>query len=184
MNDRKQLLAAGALVAVLVSAGSVWVHHSQQQTATQKQQQARATMVPDATIERAVQDAKLPVSGLSVRSVGDIVVLKGNAPDNATIESAASVVRKLGVQRVANMIRIPTPPNDEAIKREAERQLVQTRALDGCRLAVSCDRGVLRVKGRVGNELQQDTVRAVLRAVDGVQKIETDLQVATEQASR
>lgn len=183
MNDKKQLLAAGALVAILVSAGSVWVHHSQQQAATRKQQ-ARATMVPDATIERAVQDAKLPVSGLVVRSVGDIVVLKGNAPDSATIESAATVVRKLGVQRVANMIQIPTPPNDEAIRREAERQLVQTRALDGCRLAVSCDRGVLRVKGRVGNELQQDTVRAVLRAVDGVQRIETDLQVATEQASR
>jgi osmotically-inducible protein OsmY len=82
------------------------------------------------------------------------------------------------------MIQIPTAPNDDAIRREAERQLTQTRALDGCRLTVSCERGVLRVTGRVGSELQQDTVRALLRAVNGVQKIETDLTVATEQASR
>ena len=182
MTTRKQLLAAAAAVAVVVGAGStVWMHHHQQAASARKVQ---ATMVPDAEIQRAVQDAKLPVSGLVVRSVGDIVVLKGNAPDAATIESAARVVRGLGVQRVANMIQVPAAPNDDAIRREAERQLVQTRALDGCRLTVSCERGVLRVTGRVGSELQQDTVRAVLRAVDGVQKIETDLTVATEQASR
>jgi osmotically-inducible protein OsmY len=182
MNKRKQILAAAAAVAVVVGAGTVWVRHNQQAPATA--QRAQATMVSDSAIERAVQDAKLPVSGLVVRSVGDIVVLKGNAPDAATIESAARVVKGLGVQRVANMIRVPTPPNDDAIRRDAERELVQTRSLDGCRLTVSCERGVLRVTGRVGSELQQDTVRAVLRAVDGVQKIETDLTVATEQAAR
>ncbi|HEV7920537.1 MAG TPA: BON domain-containing protein [Thermoanaerobaculia bacterium] len=183
MTTRKQLLAAAAAVAVVVGAGStVWLRHNNQASSSAKT--ARATMVADADIERAVQDSKLPVSGLVVRSVGDIVVLKGNAPDAATIESAARVVKGLGVQRVANMIQIPTAPNDDAIRREAERQLTQTRALDGCRLTVSCERGVLRVTGRVGSELQQDTVRALLRAVNGVQKIETDLTVATEQASR
>src|SRR4051812_32474689 len=103
MTKRIQLLAAAAAVAVVVGSGTVWIrHHSE---APVSKQRARATMVPDAAIERAVQDAKLPVSGLVVRSVGDIVVLKGNAPDAATIESAAKVVRGLGVQRVANMIR-------------------------------------------------------------------------------
>jgi osmotically-inducible protein OsmY len=182
MTTRKQLLAAAAVVAVVVGAGStVWMRHNQQATSGKT---AKATMVADADIQRAVQDSKLPVSGLVVRSVGDIVVLKGNAPDAATIESAARVVKNLGVQRVANMIQIPAAPNDDAIRREAERQLTQTRALDGCRLTVSCERGVLRVTGRVGSELQQDTVRAVLRSVDGVQKLETDLKVASEQASR
>jgi osmotically-inducible protein OsmY len=181
MNKSKVLLAAGAVVAIAVSAGSVWIHHNRQATGTLRNQ---ATMVPDAAIERAVQDSKLPVSGLVVRSVGDIVVLKGNAPDAATIESTARLVRNLGVQRVANMIQIPTPPNDDVIRRDAERQLSRTRALDGCKLIVTSDRGVLRITGHVTNELQQDTVRAVLRAVDGVKKIETDLTVATQQASR
>jgi len=182
MTLRTRILMATAGVAI--AAGlftTVWTRHGQ---ATAPAVHAKASMVSDETISRAVQDAKLPVSGLMVRTVGDIVVLRGDARDTATIESAARLVRSLGVQRVANMIRVPQAPNDDAIRRQAERQVAQTRSLEGCVLRISCTRGVVLVTGEVHSELQEDTVIAVLRRIDGAQRIDTDLKLVQQTASR
>src|SRR5438093_9685885 len=58
--------------------------------------------------------------------------------------------------------------DDDAIRREAEQQIANTRALDGCNLRVTCYKGVLRVSGIVQSELQVDAARNVLRGIEGV----------------
>ena len=162
-----------AIAGVAIAAGlsfTVWMRHG---SSTQLRTHTTAAMISDTAIQRAMQESKLPVSSLVVRTVGDIVVLRGDAPDNATADSAARLVHSLGVQRVANMIRVPQAPDDDAIRREAELKLTKIRALDGCMLRVSCKAGVLRVSGQVHTELQQDAVTAILRSIDGVQRIDT-----------
>jgi osmotically-inducible protein OsmY len=183
MNARTRILMAVAAVAIATGLSTtLWIRHGSAPVAAQH---TKAAMISDATIQRAMQDSNLPLTGLIVTTVGDIVVLKGDAPDTATADSAARVVRSLGVQRVANMIRVPTPPNDDAIRREAELRLTKVRSLDGCILRVSCKNGVLHVSGVVHTELQQDAVAAILRSVNGTQNVDTTgLELVQLTASR
>lgn len=129
---------------------------------------------PDpSTVETAIQKENLPIQGLSVRSVGPIVILRGNG-DAAAAAKAETVAKSLGCTRVANLIKAEAGTDDENIRREAERQLANTRALDGCTLRVSCQNGVLSVQGKVQSELQKDTARMVLKGI-GAKEIRIDL---------
>jgi len=125
-------------------------------------------------IVKAVRDANLRIDGFSATNVGGIVVLKGTS-DAASAQQAAAVVKQLGFARVANLIVTRVAANDDTIRREAERQLTLTRALDGCTLHVSCVNGILRVDGTAYNELQVDVARKVLKNV-GAQQVQVALK--------
>lgn len=178
---RKQSLAVTAVAVAGISASAVWmvVQHAGQKSATSAPNRAEMmapapSPVPDpSTVETAIQKENLPIAGLSVRSVGPIVILRGNG-DAESAAKAESVAKAMGCVRVANLIKAGTATNDENIRREAERQLASTRALDGCTLHVSCQNGVLNVSGKVQSELQKDTARMVLRGV-GAKEIRIDL---------
>jgi osmotically-inducible protein OsmY len=130
----------------------------------------RADVSADATIVKALQDANVPVDGLVVRSVGGVVVVRGTGDKTAVQQ----VLQKLNVKRVANLVT-GYSGNDDAIRREAERDLANTRALDGCMFHVSCTKGVLLVTGTVNTDLQADAARDVLRGLDGVQQVKVQL---------
>jgi hypothetical protein len=174
---RKNQRVAVAIAAVVAVAGvtSIIIRHSGDATAPRN---TRAQMVkpqiPDAAIVKAVHDANLRIDGFSATNVGGIVVLKGTA-DAASALQAAVVVKQLGFARVANLIVTRVAADDESIRREAERQLTSTRALDGCTLHVSCINGILRVDGTAYNELQIDAARNVLRGV-GAQEVQVALK--------
>ena len=174
---RKNQKVAIAIAAVVAVAGitSILMRHGGEATAPRvnRAQMAKAT-IPDAAIVKAVQDANLRIDGLSATNVGGIVVLKGTA-DAASAQQAAAVVKQLGFARVANLIVTRVAADDEAIRRQAERQLSATRALDGCNLHVSCTNGVLRVEGTAYSELQADVARNVLRGV-GAQEVQVALK--------
>ncbi|MEO6259716.1 MAG: BON domain-containing protein [Thermoanaerobaculia bacterium] len=179
---RKQSLTISAIAVTGITASAVWMvvqHSGTGQTSSRTI--ARAEMMapapspaPDpSSVETAIQKENLPIAGLTVRSVGPIVILRGNG--NA--ESAAKaefVAKSMGCTRVANLIKAEKGTNDENIRREAERQLANTRALDGCTLRVSCQNGILRVSGNVQSELQKDTARMVLKGV-GAKEVRIDL---------
>ena len=180
---RKQSLTITAVAVAGISASAIWmvVQHSGSQLGTPNTR-ARAEMMAPApapnpeAVETAIQKEHLPIAGLSVRSVGPIVILRGNG--NA--ESAAKaefVAKSMGCVRVANLIKAEAASDDENIRREAERQLANTRALDGCTLRVSCQNGVLQVTGKVQSELQKDTARMVLKGV-GAKEVRIDLSGA------
>jgi len=174
---RKNQKVAIALAAVVAVAGvtSIVMRHggSAPSPRVNRAQMSKAT-IPDTAIVKAVQDANLRIDGFSATNVGGIVVLKGTA-DAASAQQAAAVVKQLGFARVANLIVTKVAADDEAIRRQAERQLTSTRILDGCNLHVTCVNGILRVDGTAYNELQIDAARNVLRGV-GAQEVQIALK--------
>jgi hypothetical protein len=121
--------------------------------------------------ELAIREARLDISNLAVRNVGGIVILRGES-DRDTALRAEKAVHDAGYPRVANLIRQQAAVDDEAIRREAERQLAQARSLDGCRFAVTCERGVLKVNATIQSDLQEDATRLVLKQVQGVRNVQ------------
>jgi osmotically-inducible protein OsmY len=167
---RTTTILTGAAIAAVAATASITMlnrHPGARSTAVVK-----AQTVSDTDLISAVRNAGLPIRNLVVKTVGDITVLRGDATDPDTIAKAGQLVKQLGAQRVANLITVPAPPDDNAIRIEAERQLAHSRALDGCTFAVSCNRGVLKVNGRVQSDMQADAARTLLNSVKGAQRVE------------
>ena len=174
---RKSPKVAIAIAAVLAIAGvtSILVRHGDNtSTGRNTKAQVMTPQIADTAIVKAIQNANVRVDGLSATTVGGIVVLKGTA-DPASALQAATVVKQLGFGRVANLIVPITASDDEGIRRQAERQLASTRALDGCNLRVSCTKGILRVEGTTYNDTQIDAARSILRTV-GAQEVQIALK--------
>jgi hypothetical protein len=173
-KNQKVTIAITAIVAV-AGVTSIVIRHGGNVVAPRNTRaQVVTPQIPDATIVKAVRDANLRIDGFSATNVGGIVVLKGTA-DATSAQQAAVVVKQLGFARVANLIVTRVAADDEVIRREAERQLTLTRALDGCTLHVSCVNGILRVDGTAYNELQIDVARNVLRGV-GAHEVQVSLK--------
>jgi osmotically-inducible protein OsmY len=124
----------------------------------------------------AFRTAGVNIADMRVVEVGGIVVIRGRATGQLEAEKASLVAQTLGYPRVANLVQVIIAPDDAAIERNAERQLTQNRSLDGCTLSVDSDHGVIRVAGRIQYELQKDVVLSILRNLDGVTSIQTDLR--------
>jgi osmotically-inducible protein OsmY len=164
MTRTKAAITVAAVVAI-AGATSMFVRHRGDASSTQRTRaELVAPRVSDATIAKALHEANVRVDDLTATNVGGIVVLKG-AGDAASADQAASVVHQLGFTRVANLIQRRSVPDDENIRREAERQLASTRALDGCTLRVSCTNGIVRVEGTAQSDIQSDVARNVLRGI-------------------
>lgn len=173
MNRTTAAISIAAIVTATAMT-AVYMHHRNDALRATNHNRAEIVLPSDAAIIAAVRNANVRIDGFSATNVGGIVVLKG-AGDAASAEQAATVVRQLGFARVANLIQTKaTPIDDESIRRDAERQLAATRALDGCTLRVSCANGILRVEGTATNDLQSDVARNVLRGV-GAQQVQIAL---------
>ena len=174
-NPKFAATLAAALAFGLVGF-SMWTRHSSQSFDRNRVQANAMEPIDNDAILRAIRGSNLAVSDLSVRSIGGIVILRGNG-DAATAEKAVSIVKSLGPTRVANLIT-PDKIDDSRIQRDAERQLAATNSLAGCLLTVHCQNGVLSVSGTVQHELQKDAARSALRAVRGAREIRVDLTLS------
>jgi osmotically-inducible protein OsmY len=121
------------------------------------------------------RDAGVAVDRLQVFEIAGIVLIRGRAASEADAEQLGRHAKGLGYERVANLVQI-VRHDDQAIVRAAEMELARHRALDGCRFSVESHKGVIRVAGWVQHELQKDVAVQVLRSIDGVQSVETQLQ--------
>ena len=118
----------------------------------------------------------LAVQGLRAIDVGGILVLRGNTIDPAQAEAAGAYAKTLGYTRVANLVRVDKAVDDAALERNIERQLSLTRGLDGCNIKVNSQDGAVHMTGTVQSELQKDFALEVVRNVDGVRSVQSDLQ--------
>jgi osmotically-inducible protein OsmY len=116
------------------------------------------------------------LEGLRAVDVGGILVLRGRTIDPAQAEAASAYARSLGYTRVANLVQITAPVDDAAIERTVERQLALQRSLDGCNIKIASQGGAVRISGTVQHELQKDFALQVVRNVDGVKSVRSDLQ--------
>src|SRR5207253_2040841 len=114
----------------------------------------------------------LAIRNLAVARLDEFVVLKGETDDAMTVKRAGEIAASKSSARVVNMIRVAAN-HDADVLRAVERELAQHRSFDDCRLAVACERGIVRISGSVRSESQADAVRAVLRNVPGVERVET-----------
>jgi osmotically-inducible protein OsmY len=169
MTTRQRWTTGFAGVAAALVIATMIGRHA---TDVQQKNRINADMNADQAITKALREANVPVNGLIVRSVSGVVVVRGSG-DKAAVDQ---VLSKLNVPRVANLVT-GYAGDDEAIRRQAERQLTSTRALDGSMLHVSCVNGVVRVTGTVQSDLQADVARSVLRGINGVQAVKVELAV-------
>jgi osmotically-inducible protein OsmY len=116
------------------------------------------------------------VAGLRAIDVGGILVLRGNTADRTQAEAAGVYAKSLGYARVANLVRVDEAVNDAALERSIERQLSLSRGLDGCNIKVDSQQGAVRISGTVQHELQKDYALELVRTVDGVKSVRSDLQ--------
>lgn len=108
--------------------------------------------------------------------VGGILVLRGRTDDPSAAERAGQQAKALGYGRIANLIQLAPPVDDSAIQRRAERELAIHRSLDGCRFTIASHRGVVRIAGTVHHELQKDVAMHLVRNVDGVRAVQSELR--------
>ena len=175
-RNQKVTATAAVALAFAVVVGTMWTKHVSQPATNKAHTQANALEpIDDQAIEKAIRGNNPGVTDLSVRSVGGIVILRGNG-DAASADQAVSTVKSFGPTRVANLITKPVI-DDDAIRRDAERQLAATNSLSGCLLKVQCEKGVLSVTGTVQQELQKDAARSALKAVHGAKEVRVDLSL-------
>ena len=116
------------------------------------------------------------LDGLRAVDVSGILVLRGRTTDPAQAAAASAYARSLGYTRVANLVQITEPVDDKAIERQVERQLALHGSFDGCNIKVNSQGGAVRISGTVQRELQKDYAVEVVRNVDGVKSVQSDLQ--------
>ncbi len=116
------------------------------------------------------------VEGLRAVDVGGILVLRGRTVDAAQAQAVAGYAKTLGYTRVANLVRVDPGVDDAALERSIERQLSLSRGLDGCQIKLKSQDGVVHMTGTVQRELQKDFALEVVRNVDGVKSVQSDLQ--------
>jgi osmotically-inducible protein OsmY len=116
------------------------------------------------------------IQRLEAFEIGGVVIIRGRTYDRAAAAEAGRIAQRLGYSRVANLVQILTRPDDDAIEREAERELSIHPSLDGSRLRVRSLQGVVHLDGRVTHELQKDVAIHLLRNIDGVSAVRADLR--------
>jgi osmotically-inducible protein OsmY len=120
--------------------------------------------------------AGVSVEDLRAVEVGGIVVLRGRTADKSAAEQASTVAQSLGFARVANLIQIADVPDDAKIMRDVERQLAVHRGLDGTQIMVDSTNGIVRLSGKVSNEVQKDVAVNLVRKIEGVRAVQIALQ--------
>lgn len=160
MNAKKILIGVTTAVALLVMISPA----------------ANANSLAAVDLTPQLNDAGLAIQGLRVMEVGGVAVLRGATTDPAQAVRAGALVQALGYTRVANLIRIIEAPDDAAIERTAERRLAMNRSLDGCQLRVDSQKGIVNVAGQVDSELQKDVAVSLLRNIEGVRQVTTNLR--------
>ena len=115
------------------------------------------------------------IDNLSVYEVGGIVIIRGRTDDAVKASEASRIASRLGYTRVANLVQLTSAPDDAAIQRAAERALARHRSLDGCKLQVDSRHGVVRVAGTVHSELQEQVAVELVKNIDGVRGVQSEL---------
>ena len=187
MNRNQRRVMIFAAVALAIGAGIITMqrHTTANNSAPTRAQsiqggQAVDDRDPEIAVVRAIQETKVRIADLSVRHVGGD---RGSAR-----RSRLTSGRSRGRSGQATRLQArgeSHPPGHLRRRRHPPRGRApasHVRALDGCMLKVSCERGVLSVSGTVQSELQADAARSVLKTVSGAHEVHVDLKPTASSA--
>jgi len=136
---------------------------------------AFAATPPTTDLTDSFRGAGAAVNSLQVYEIAGIVIIRGRTSDKTQAGLLSDYARSLGYQRIANLVQTSVD-DDAALTRRAEVELSVHRALDGCRFRVHSEHGVVHVAGQVQHELQKDVALQVVRSIDGVRRVEMELE--------
>lgn len=165
--------------------------------------------VSDAGIEQAIDralenDPALKKSSIRVKSVdGGVVLLSGEASSLTAHERALTLARRAeGVHRVASEIRSPDELADEEIRSDggkagemqtaatdawittkAKMQLMATTGIPAMSVNVDTVDGVVTLFGTVPTPLEKQRAEAAIRELEGVARVDNELQVVPNVAA-
>ena len=125
-------------------------------------------------LTKLFRDGGVDIDRLQVVEIGGIVVIRGRTNDPDRALAAATFAQNLGYTRIANLVQLATPVDDTIIQRKAERELTIHRGLEGTNLQIASRDGVVRLSGRITNELQRDMAVNLIRSIDGVKAVNAD----------
>jgi len=128
-----------------------------------------------ASIQSALEGQQIHVSRLDVIETEGIVIVRGQVSRADQAAQISEIVKSLGYSRVANLVNVVPLPDDETIVLNVEREISLTRSLEGCRLVVASNDGIVTLRGTVQSELQKDLAAQVIRRVIGVKNVLTTL---------
>lgn len=117
----------------------------------------------------------IEIDRLLVYKISDIVLIRGRTSDLVMAAQAGRFAKSLGYERVANLIEIVPGLADSAIERYGARELDMARELQGCNFQIQSLIGVVRLRGHVQQERQGDLAIAILRKIDGVKLVHSEL---------
>jgi len=135
---------------------------------------AQAAQPDTRNVTKLFVDGGVSVDRFEAVEVGGILILRGRTEDPEKAAAAGRYAQSLGYNRVANLVQVAQPADDANIQRKVERELTMHRGLDGCNFRVASTGGVVRIGGRISNELQRDMAIQLARNVDGVRAVQAD----------
>lgn len=128
------------------------------------------------TAQSLLASCGIDTSRLQIASAEGIVIVRGKVPDRESVRQVSEILQSSGYPRVANLLTVASAPDDDALRRTVERQLVRTRSLEGCRFHISAHGGVVVLNGTVHRDLQRDVAADLARSVDGVLEVVNNLE--------
>jgi osmotically-inducible protein OsmY len=171
----KIYLSVAAVVALFGTAASMFYKRAAEPVARPITADSTAGLVVNApsldSLDAALTRESIAVDRWNPQYVDGILILRGRVNSEAKMARVGDLAKESGFRRVANLLQITKNPDDQAIERDAERALAESRALEGCRFSLDAENGVLHVNGTVQQELQKDAARELLKNIDGVREI-------------
>jgi osmotically-inducible protein OsmY len=158
----------------IVTAASLTLFMTLTASAAERRRPARTPAPQPHNLTTQFSGAGLNVDNLQVFELGGVVLVRGRAYSKADAEQAGRHAQSLGYDRVANLIQIVEPPDDDAIERTAEYELTTRQTLEGCRFVVESNQGYVKVAGTVQLELQKDMALQLLRNIEGVRAVNAE----------
>jgi osmotically-inducible protein OsmY len=126
----------------------------------------------------AFVDGGVTIESLLVVQIGGVVLIRGRTGDAERAAEAGRFAASRGYRRVANLIEIVPGLGGDAVESEARRELEMARALEGCRFQIDSVGGIVRLRGNVRREVQKDLAVDLVRRIDGVKEVHSELTVS------
>jgi hyperosmotically inducible protein len=137
---------------------------------------------------RLIADKDTPGTDINVDTDRGVVTLFGTVPSQSAKQKAAAEASKVaGVKKVKNELQVvPSGVKKEISKRDSEiesnveRAVENDHSLKDAKIQVEVHDGVARLSGTVPNENLKTIAESKAKKVDGVRKIQDDLQVRAD----
>jgi hyperosmotically inducible protein len=156
--------------------------------ATSVKDTATDMYITSAAKMRLLTDSETPGSDINVDTDRGVVTLFGTVPNTRAKQKAEMEARKVsGVKKVVNELQVvpsgvkkEVSQRDSQIASEAEHAVSTDRSLKDADIQVQVRDGVARLTGTVPSANVKMAAVSKVKRIDGVRKVEDDLQVKSD----